>query len=718
MPQLPSQALAEFAAEPTKPITDPLRRVTPEVSPVSIEPGVDAIGHALDTQAKANGTVYAANQMATMRVQTAQLLAQAKENAPPDGTDFTPTVMKAFDAQAGKVQADAGRNPYAQQALGAGLTQLRSQVAEHAINWEAQTGVQYRAQSLKDNIDKLSGVVEADPSQWQSAGQEQIHAIQNSNLDPETRLNIGRYLNDTLTKSAATGMARQDPQGVLNKINDPKDADPVISTLHPAEREALRQFATTKVASSLADPIVDTYRSQGPTAGAAALKSIDTSGQPDDIKKAIYSNVEQGLSQWHQEARQTNAPAIIGLETRLASSKTTPGDIGTVWSLYHSGAFTADQTGETIGRIQKAQEKQVGDEAWNNYALKAYTQHIALDPKDKDARGAIDNVFTSQTKGLAPGSIEWINRGADIASRTGVTPDSMIDWSRTQLVSADPKAAAAAAQTIERVQEANPRGTPFALDDKDKALARLVNDAVVAGTDPATAVTNARQIQAMPDAEKLRLEQIYNKKQYVDTAEGALRTELKNQPEYKGGLFTSLPPLPITMTGQFEELRANYFKLTGGNKDQAADLAMRDLKNTWGITEVNGKREFMQYAPEAHSGIPTPVLRNDMEASVKGFTPDPTKVRLVPTPDTASTNGQAWALGVPDKFGAYDVVRDAQHNPIPYVLPDPAKALAAQRQKEADAGMAKLKAAQALELDREKNELGEIKSQGRQMGAF
>ncbi len=64
------------------------------------------------------------------------------------------------------------------------------------------------------------------------------------------------------------------------------------------------------------------------------------------------------------------------------------------------------------GRIQRAQEAQVQDQAWVHYATQAYQQSIPLDPRDKDARGAIDTVFTTATKGLTPGSAEWINRGA------------------------------------------------------------------------------------------------------------------------------------------------------------------------------------------------------------------------------------------------------------------------------------------------------------------
>jgi hypothetical protein len=343
-----------------------------------------------------------------------------------------------------------------------------------------------------------------------------------------------------------------------------------------------------------------------------------------------------------------------------------------------------------------------------------------LDPKDKDIRAGISDLFTQTTAAATPGSDEWVNRGADIASRTGVTPDPIIQWSRMQLVSGDAATAAQAAQAIQRVTDANPRGTPFALDDKDKVMARTINDAVQAGTDPKVAVENARRLASMPDAEKERLQQLYDKKNAaVDASVAALKNQVKSFPGYDAGWFTANPTIPNAMVGEFEELRQNYFKLTGGNKDQADALAAADLKNSWGITTVNGPREFMQYAPEAmHPGLTAQVIRDDMEASAKGHTDDPSKVRLIPTPATATTGGQIYALGVVNKYGAYDVIRDARGDPIPYQVPDGTAAAKAAYAKASAEGMAKLKAQEAIDQARAKNELGELYGQGRHAGAF
>jgi hypothetical protein len=83
----------------------------------------------------------------------------------------------------------------------------------------------------------------------------------------------------------------------------------------------------------------------------------------------------------------------------------------------------------------------------------------------------------------------------------------------------------------------------------------------------------------------------------------------------------------------------------------------------------------MQYAPEAlFPGLSAAVVRDDVARTVQDNAAafekvDPTKVRLTATDRTARTGGQDWALSVPDKFGAYDVVRGQDGNPLTYRLP-------------------------------------------------
>jgi hypothetical protein len=191
-----------------------------------------------------------------------------------------------------------------------------------------------------------------------------------------------------------------------------------------------------------------------------------------------------------------------------------------------------------------------------------------------------------------------------------------------------------------------------------------------------------------------------NNNQLTKLGPAALTNEIKADPNWKAtGIygFRTLPPdVPPSMQGQFEELRQNYYKLTNGNVSQANDLAFKDLKNTWGVTQVNGPREFMQFAPESmNPGLTTEFLQKDMQEAAKGHTDDPTKVRLIATADTYHSQGQRWGLGVLNKQGMFDVVRSANGDPIPYQLPTAAASMQATREKAVADGMAKLHAAQA-----------------------
>jgi hypothetical protein len=250
-------------------LSEPFRKLTPEMRPGNIGANLENVGNqwanAVDTKNRADGSVYAANQMADLRTRTAAHLVNAKQNAAEDGNGFTQTVLDQYDKDAGTLLDAAKNNPYATKSLSAGLTQFRSQVADHAINWESQAGVQYRGNSLLKNIDSLAPVVEADPSQWQSAGNEQMHAIQNSNLPPEQRILLGRKLDETLSVAAANGLARQNPRGVIEGLNDPANAHPAIAKLTDAQREQLRLKANDNLSKPVYDSLTD-----GDTRGAQA----------------------------------------------------------------------------------------------------------------------------------------------------------------------------------------------------------------------------------------------------------------------------------------------------------------------------------------------------------------------------------------------------------------------------------------------------------------
>lgn len=699
------------------------RKTVPEMSGVSFGGALTNVADSLDRKYQQDSATWAGDQIAQARVKAVTSLEQAKANAPAgDQTGFTDKYLAAFDKDNAPLIQSAGGNPWASRMISKGIDDLRDTLKTHTIGWEAQQNVAYRADSFQTNLKSQLPLVEAHPELADQVGStlaDQARAIGGGN---EKVLPMLRAMHEQLSLAGANGMTRQNPQGMLDALNDPEKAPAnlksVLDGLGDQQREAIMAKAKGQISSQFSNNIVDTYRQQGPAAGASMLKALDTSDQPYDIKGQIRADVQKGLDQYRAESRQTNAPAVMGLEERLASGKPNPNDTSAVLDLYHKGVYTPEQAGEMRGRIEKAQEKQVDDNANFNTAHAAYTNGQGLDPKDKDSRAGVAQVFDALTKGVQPGTPEWINRAADISQKTGVTPDSVVEWSRTALVSSKPEVAAQAANAIQRMQDANPRGTPYAFgDDKETlAQARMINDSVRAGGDPQTAVENARKVASMPDADRQRLEELYksNSGAFAKNTIGALTGELKADPRLRTASWlpfkSSTLDIPPSMSGQYEELRQNYFKLTNGNIQQTNDLAYNDLKNTWGITGVNGKKEYMQFAPEQmNPGLTTDYLRKDMESSATGLTPDPSKARLIPTADTFQSSGQRWAIGVPDKFGAYSTLNDKRGIPIPYQLPTAAASFQDVKAKLATDGMAKLHAMQ--NVDKTQAEWQAIKDQ-------
>jgi hypothetical protein len=690
--------------------------------PDTLGTGLQEVGSSIEEaqnrMQRVDAASYVGTQAANLRVAAEQHL-EANSQKPADilakGGGFTPSVMNDFKATADAAIKGAP-NGLARNMMQEHVANVGADLQIRAMKQEAATRIYQRATTAVQAAEHAATAVELNPSSWQDAGAEQIHAVQNMGLDPETTLKLSKEIDHVISTAAAKGYAKTDPDGTLKRLKDVND--PLFSNMSIEERERTQGYATGQVETNHANGVIAAYRGMGPVQGAKALQSVDKLDLPEEIKEGIRSKVEAGIGQFRQEQRQVNQQSIMGLETRLAAGKTNPGDVGLAYSLWRKGAWTAEQTGETVGRIEKAQQVEVDDNALEKAATQAYQNGQALDPHDKDWRKGIDATFQTATKGVQAGSAEWINRAADIGAKTGVTPDSVVDWSRAHLVSGDPQTAAAAANAIQRVTDANPRGTPFALDERTRAMSRMINDAVKAGTDPTTAVTNARQVTSLPDADVKRLDEIYKQKQLGSKAEGDLKTQLKADERFKPHFWSSIPDIPPQMTGEFEKLRQTYFKLTNGNPDQASKLAADDMKNVWGITQVNGKPEFMEFAPESmNPGLTTKAIQDDMRKAGEGHTwENSSSLRLVPTANTYQTRGQEWGIGAPDKFGAYSILTDDKGRPLRYQLPTATQGARQQYEKASQEGMARLKEAQAQQRARQQNMAGEVYAQGRQGG--
>ena len=650
------------------------RKTLPQMSGDSIASGLANIGSALETKERADGTTYAADQLSALRERQFKAYLDAQGSAKPDAQGFTGDYLKGFDDDAAQLAKASEGNRFAAPVVAAGIRQMRDQMGRSAMAFEAQTRIGYRKASVQQNADKMSAIVEQDPTQYEAAGAPIMEQVHNSGFDPLTRLELARNVDATLSLAASRGLAKQDPDAVLHQIEHPEEATGAIAALSPEAREKIQQVARQQRAGNIADSIVNTYRAAGPVEGARAYATIDSANLPDEDKALVRAHVQSGLAQRQAEARQINAQSIMGFEERYATGNFKPGDRGLLWDLYHKGAFGAEETAAKLGYMDRVAEASAAS-GGNLVAIQnAYKDRQPLDPEKKENKQGVDALFSAMATGKDPGSPEWVNTGADIALRTGVVPESMVSWSRANLVSGDPKSAVSAANALIRAEEASPRGSPFAVDSKLRALSHQIVDMTKAGTDPVRAVDVARRNTSISDPQQTALADAYRALKPDQSAESALRGLLSKAGGYnteKGFIYDSVGKLPTPMVGEFNALTREYYTYTGGNLAQARGLAAADLQRTWGVSQVNGKPEVMKFAPEnMFPGLQAEHVRADLETVAKNEgIADPATVRLVESSETGSTGGQTWFLGVPGKTGAYELLLGKNGAPRQYQLP-------------------------------------------------
>lgn len=685
-------------------LSDPFRRITPHLDVQAAgEPalGIEQVARTAETlanrKAHADAATQAANTATDLRIETMKGFQAAKENAAPDAAGFTDAMLADFDKTTKTIATAHADNPLVGQYLQPHINQLREHLAQSSIDFEARQRVAYRADSAIQNANKAAAVVEADPTQITEAGAPIIQQINQAGFEPETRLKLMRAVDDTLSLAGARGLANSNPRAVLDQLAHPEQAGQIIAGLTPQQREVIQGHAQQKLVQQTGDGIVNVYRQIGPSAGAQAFASIDKSDLPDFLKDQVRQHVLAGINQWQGEARQANQAQIIKLEEGLNSGQPPPDARQQIYSLHNRGVYGPEETATKLAQADRAELARAGDDAsiaWADQAYKGDVDHPngrPLDAENGDVKKAIDGLFNHYAGQLQAGSPEWVSRAADIAHRTGVAPDSAVSWSRAQLISGDPKLAATGADMLARLQEAAPRGAPFAVDTKTEALARQVVDFVRGGVDPVTAVNLARKNTAIGEPERKFLEakwqQKVPEKNFESMAANAVVAQLKDDPRFKPGMFSSVPTPSRELATEYGNLVHDYFLYTDGNLEQSQQLAAAAVRRTWGVTEVNGKREIMPYAPEAmFPGLTADQVRADI-AKLSGELPgvDVSKIRLTPTAQTARSGGLLWSLTAPNQYGAYDVVTGKNGNPRTYHLPVTAQ----DQQNELDAARAK-----------------------------
>lgn len=229
------------------------RKIIPRMEAGPVGPALEQLSGALEQKARADSATWAGNQLSDLRIHMMQQLESAKSSAAPGADGFTAGILKQYDQSAQNLIKTAGSNNLALQAVQPGLNTMRAQFADEAIQYEAQEGVKYRFTSAKDSTDKLATIAAQRPGQFEDLVGQAMTQIRGSNLTPDAQLQLSKYAQSTIAKSAVLARAQADPYGTMTTLLKPEDADPAIKALTPDERETLLEHSNMLLHQRVSD---------------------------------------------------------------------------------------------------------------------------------------------------------------------------------------------------------------------------------------------------------------------------------------------------------------------------------------------------------------------------------------------------------------------------------------------------------------------------------
>jgi len=402
-------------------------------------------------------------------------------------------------------------------------------------------------------------------------------------------------------------------------------------------------------------------------AGDQALADLPKLGLDAETEVKVRERIEARLNLLQAERKRAHAVELGALHQDIADGTPSENAEDEAFRLYRQSAMEVGGFTSMLSQIEGARVKGAESAAEIESAALAFNNSTPLDPKNSDARKAMDALYKQQVAGVPRGTPEYQNLAIEMARRTNIIPTDAISWARTVVTAGDPDSAVQASNFLRRMEDANPASFQYVDDAKLLAFTEQVNAATAAGTPPDLAVQVAqRNTFEVTEAERSALNTTYRTAKIADGNAGELQSFLDGDDRYDRSLFHGAPQAPMALQAEFDAAVERYYPYSGGDAERARALAWRDTQRVWGYTTVNGAPELMKYAPEVmFPGLTPEVIRSDVAASVPA-SPD---ARLIPMGETARTGGRVWHLGKVNEYGAVDVILDEHNRPQRYELP-------------------------------------------------
>ena len=477
----------------------------------------------------------------------------------------------------------------------------------------------------------------------------------------------------------AAALPREQGDAVITKlVSDDQDrlnALVASRTITPEQAVALHKKMVADTGSQMSgqrvdislQPILQTMRTN-----AEAADKMIVQPDPNLTPAENGARVQEFLKEREQYLKtqtRANVDQLTAVHSQLDNGKYGPDVEGQLHSLYKAGALSEEGLFSGVAESIRNQRSDIEDQASMQLVDDVIhgQRQGPLDPKNKQQADAVDKYFQDHVAMSGDvGSQQYASGAAEIFRQTGILPESVQSRIRIGVMSGDPVRAASAAALAAKIQGVNPTADVFVSNPKLAALTSLINDNLKAGLSPQQSYSLAvGKTDASAEVRKLR-DSNYGK---ALTAQGPNAVALQRALDAATpGAFSHSPPAPIAMQAEYDNLTREFYDQTG-DLNKARDIATTQLKQTWGVSSVNGQPELMKH-PVPESLVPT--VRADIASSAKdaGYDGDPSQIHLIPNNNTDASGGRMWSMvHVDSQTGLNDVLLDKNNRPLQYALP-------------------------------------------------
>lgn len=457
------------------------------------------------------------------------------------------------------------------------------------------------AESAASGIDDEEGRKEFMVRAEQNINQSYVARLNSSRQEQERyiELQLGADISEA-TASKQFGVALE----LAGEISNPEARQSAIQNIKVAQENS---YYNDLILEGSDDPnMIPQMQTAIEELRDTSIESSLTSAQRLAKAQSLEAAVSRASAAAIEEDDRAKQLAVSMAWTEIAAGNPTI-DGAYVQSMFDDGLIDGPERTRMINTISKRDS-----EAQRQVATMIDLDRIAkagygIDPKDKDARAAVNTRFE-----------EYVGETGDIVGSARramqefkVVPEPIMSMFRAANRADAPNLAQAAALFTDAQDYA-----PEALADfkeGDVTFIEKVAANMQLGMDISSAVETVRSYDALTPEQKTALRQ--NAAQLSSANADALSDMVGSQPSYDIPWSVFEPDVPAFMASEFDALVQKNLSVTGYNVEAAQRTAFNTLTRKWRMTDINGDYEIMKNAPNA----PTEQLRQMISSNYRGM---------------------------------------------------------------------------------------------------